>query len=69
MRLSLLRFPPSSRILPKLVNESPSVHPLQDFPFVVISVGGKGRPSAVKLNLMRVREKQAQIINISEAAT
>lgn len=40
-RLSLLWFPPSSCVLPKLVNESPSVHPLQDFPFVVISAGGE----------------------------
>lgn len=42
---SLLWFPPSSRVLPKLVNEPPSVHPLQDFPFVVISAGGEGRAS------------------------
>lgn len=42
---SLLWFPPSSRVLPKLVNKPPSVHPLQDFPFVVISAGGEGRPT------------------------
>lgn len=40
---SLLWFPPSSRVPPKLVNKPPSVHPLQDFPFVVISAGGEGR--------------------------
>lgn len=42
---SLLWVPPSSCVLPKLVNKPPSVHPLQDFPFVVISAGGEGRAS------------------------
>lgn len=35
---SVFVFSPSTCVLPKFIHQSPSVHPLQDFSFVVISV-------------------------------
>lgn len=37
-RGSVFIFSPSTCVLPKFIHQSPSVHPLQDFSFVVISV-------------------------------